>query len=266
MMLNRRELARVRFGVLGASAAAWVVVVASSLGVGRGGLPDTLCSSTQPAIGPAAGWILSTSLGWLLMIVAMMGPMTLPAIVHIHVSTFANRRRRAVALFLLGFMAVWVMPGLAMTALGTAVRDATANTYVPAALAALVACVWQVSPFKQRCLNRCHAHRPLSPFGLRADVDALRLGLRHGLWCIGTCWALMLAMVLLPGWQLAAMVVVSALAFCERLDPPTAPAWRLRGARTAGLRLRREIAHASLCVLRQRGHSAERQARKHGLV
>ncbi|VWC71828.1 membrane protein [Burkholderia lata] len=266
MILNRRELARVRFGVLGASAAAWIAIVASSLGLGHEGLEDALCSSTQPVIGPAAGWILSTSRGWLLMIVAMMGPMTLPAIVHIRVSTFANRRWRAVALFMLGFMAAWVIPGLAMTALGTAVKDATANSYVPAAVAAFVACVWQVSPFKQRCLNRCHAHRPLSPFGRKADVDALRLGLRHGWWCIGTCWALMLAMVLLPGWQLAAMVAVSVLAFCERLDPPTAPAWRLRGARTAGLWLRREIAHARLRMLRQTGHSAERQARKHELV
>lgn len=266
MDLNRRELACVQFGVLGASAAAWIAIVASSLGLGQGGLADALCSSTPSARWLTAGWIQSTSGGWLLMIVAMMGPMTLPAIVHIRISTFANRRRRAVSLFVLGFMAAWVIPGLAMTALATAVRDATANSTGPAALAVLVACVWQVSPLKQRCLNRCHAHRPLSAFGLKADVDALRLGLRHGLWCIGTCWALMLAMVLMPGWQLAAMVVVAVLAFCERLDPPSAPAWRLRGFRTAGLWLRREIVHARLRALRQRGQSAERQARERGLV
>ncbi|PCE30700.1 DUF2182 domain-containing protein [Burkholderia ubonensis] len=266
MILNRRELAHVQFGVLGASAAAWIAIAASSLGFGQGGLSDALCSSTQRATWLTAGWMLSASRGWLLMIVAMMGPMTLPAIVHIRVSTFASRRWRAVSLFLLGFMAVWVMAGLAMTALETAVRDAMANSYGPAALAALVACVWHVSPFKQRCLNRCHAHRPLSPFGLKADVDALRLGLRHGLWCVGTCWALMLATVLLPGWQLAAMAVVSALAFCERLDPPRMPAWRLRGLPTAGLWLRREIVHVKLRVLRQRGQRPERQAREHGLV
>ncbi|MGZ2749376.1 copper chaperone [Burkholderia stagnalis] len=266
MILKRRELARVQFGVLGASAVAWIAIAASSLGFGQGGLLDALCSSTQQATWLAAGWILSASRGWLLMIVAMMGPMTLPAIVHIRISTFASRRARAVSLFLLGFLAVWVIPGLAMTALERGVRDAMPNAYAPAVLAALVACVWHVSPFKQWCLNRCHAHRPLSPFGLKADVDALRLGLRHGLWCIGTCWPLMLATVLLPRWQLAAMVVVSVLAFCERLDPPRIPAWRLRGFRTAGLWLRREIVHVKSRVLRHRGQRPARPARERGLI
>ncbi|OJA55343.1 hypothetical protein BGV68_13345 [Burkholderia ubonensis] len=266
MILNRRELARVQCGVLGASAAAWIAIAASSFGFGQEGLLDALCSSTQQATWLTAGWVLSASRGWLLMIVAMMGPMTLPAIVHVRASTFASRRARAVSLFLLGFLAVWVMPGLAMTALERAVRDAMPNAYGPAALAAFVACVWHVSPFKQRCLNRCHAHRPLSPFGLKADVDALRLGLRHGMWCVGTCWALMLVTVLLPGWQLAAMIVVSALACCERLDPPGIPAWRLRWPRMAGLWLRREIVHAGLRVLRGKGQHPEHPAREHGLV
>ncbi|RQR63035.1 DUF2182 domain-containing protein [Burkholderia sp. Bp9125] len=266
MIVNRRELARVQFAVLGASAAAWIAIAASSFGFGRGGLLDALCSSTQQATWLTAGWFLSASRGWLLMIVAMMGPMTLPAIVHVRASTFASRRGRAVSLFLLGFLLVWVIPGLAMTALERAVRDAMPNSYGPAALAALVACVWHVSPFKQWCLNRCHTHRPLSPFGLKADVDALRLGLRHGIWCVGTCWALMLVTALLPGWQLAAMVVVSVLAFCERLDPPAIPAWRLRGLRTARLWLRREIVHARLRVPSRRGRRPERPAREHGLI
>jgi predicted metal-binding membrane protein len=241
MIPSRREFARVRSAVIRASVAAWLVIAASPYWLGQR-LPDFLCSAS-PASWLTAGWVVSAGLGWLLMIVAMMAPMNQPAIVHIRVSTFAGRRLRAVSLFFVGFVVVWLVPGVAMKALRMGAGDAAVDSYGPAAWAALAACVWQVSPYKQYCLNGCHTHRALSAFGWRADVDVLRLGLTHGMWCVGTCWAMMLSAVLLPHWHLAGMAVVSVLLFCERLDAPRLPAWRIRGWRTAGQWLRREIAY-----------------------
>ena len=104
------------------------------------------------------------------------------------------------------------------------------------------ALIWQASPFKQRCLNRCHSHRPLAAFGIAADVDALRLGLETGVWCTASCWAAMLFPMLWFQGHFVAMAAVALLMFCERLDPPRTPAWRWRGFGTAlraiSLRLR----------------------------
>ena len=57
-------------------------------------------------------------------------------------------------------------------------------------------CWGEVSPIKQRCLNRCHADPEISAFGVAADIDALRFGTMHGIWCAGSCWALMLCPML----------------------------------------------------------------------
>jgi predicted metal-binding membrane protein len=97
------------------------------------------------------------------------------------------------------------------------------------ALMTIIAIVWQFSPVKQRCLNRCHAHGELAAFGPAADVDALRFGLTHGVWCVGSCWALMLLPLLVSSGHVAMMAAVSLWLFAERLDTPTLPRWRLRG-------------------------------------
>jgi predicted metal-binding membrane protein len=242
MIYNRHAFAPVRLSVLGASLAAWFTLAALSWRSAQG-LPDFLCSVT-PAPWLTPGWFASACLGWLLMIVAMMAPMTLPAIAHIQVSVFAQRRVRTILIFLAGFAAIWLIPGLVISALAKSLGSLTTRSYGPAALALLVAAIWQCSPLRQGFLNRCHTHPPLAAFGLRADVDALRLGLAHGLWCIGTCWAWMLLTAMLPVWHLLVMPVIAVLAYCERLDAPRRPAWQIRGLRAASQLLQREIAHA----------------------
>ncbi|HEX6705268.1 MAG TPA: DUF2182 domain-containing protein [Albitalea sp.] len=241
MIHNRHEFANVQFGVLAVSLAAWITIAALPHWSGRE-LSDYICSSAGTAR-LTADWALSAGFSWMLMTMAMMAPLTLPAIAHIRISSFASRRSQAIALFSLGFATVWMLAGFAMRALEAALRDMTSAVYLPAAVAALVAGIWQASPYKQRCLNRCHSHDPLSAFGLDAHVDAIRFGLRHGLWCVGTCWALMLMTVLLPQRHVAAMAIVSVLTFCERLEPPGPPLWRPRGLGTACLWLRREVAY-----------------------
>jgi predicted metal-binding membrane protein len=59
------------------------------------------------------------------------------------------------------------------------------------------------------------------------------MGFEHGIWCTSSCWAAMLFPMLLPSGHFVAMVAVAVLMFCERLDPPGTPSWRLRGFGTA---------------------------------
>lgn len=191
--------------------------------------------------GSALDWMLSVSAGWLLMVVAMMTPLSLQPLLHIRISSFSDRRWRSTALFLMAYVAIWLAAGGASKLLELILNRGLQDASHQAAVAALIACLWQVSPLKQQCLNRCHAHRSLSAFGRMADIDALRFGLEHGIWCVGSCWALMLFAGSLSQWHISGMLLVALLMYCERMDPPTTPCWKLRGGRTAFLRMRRAI-------------------------
>jgi len=242
MIYSKRAFAATRAGVVMVSAAAWATIAVLSMGAGQGPAAAFICGPRGTSV-LTLDWVLSASPGWMLMVIAMMAPMVLPPLVHIRISSFAHRRWRSTALFLAGYAAVWLLACLVLEALEAVASRGLQNPYALAGLAAAIAALWQVSPPKQWCLNQCHAHRPLAAFGWRADGDALRFGLEQGVWCVGSCWALMLLATALPQWPIAGMLVASMVMFCERLDPPTRPAWRLRGFRTAWQRLRLAYAH-----------------------
>lgn len=226
MIYDARDCASLRIGVMATSAAAWVLMLAT---------PEHSCSCLTEASGSslaqlvAARSLWSAVDGWLVMLVAMMAPMTLPALYQIRRSSFVRRRSSSSALFLLGYCLVWTGAGAVLIGIEVVAKWHEPGSFAPALLVALAALVWQASPAKQRCLNRCHSHRSLSAFGLAAARDALLMGLSHGVWCVGSCWAIMLFPMLLPDGHLSAMAAVTLLMLCERLDPPASPAWRLRG-------------------------------------
>jgi predicted metal-binding membrane protein len=254
-----REVARVRYPVLAASAVAWAVLAAGLSGSHVNA--NFLCTENGMASAPASLAILlalnppsAIAAAWALMLVAMMSPLLIPAIHHVRFSSFANRQARSIALFLAGYGAVWMACGAVLTGIKFAALAFAPQSYIPAAASALVALVWQASPFKQRCLNGCHDNRPLAAFGLEADLDALRFGLTHGLWCVGACGALMLFAVLLPEGHLAAMAAVAILMFCERLEEFEPPRWKMRGLRrvslivTARIRIRLRMLFAKVAA------------------
>jgi predicted metal-binding membrane protein len=169
------------------------------------------------------------ALGWALMLVAMMAPLLTAPVRHVRDRSFARRRARAVALFVAGYGAIWSAAGAALLTVALAGRRSAPESSVPVALATLIALVWQFSPAKQSCLNRCHAHAELAAFAPAADLGALRFGLTHGIWCVGSCWALMLLPLLVSRGHLAAMAAVTLWILAERLERPMPPGWRWRG-------------------------------------
>jgi len=234
---DAQELARVRNPVLLLSAAAWILLLANPGGmVGHahfhamrsGGLPLGARFRMLLAMNPPAALAAS----WLLMLVAMMAPVLIPHVRHIRRRSFRRRRARSTALFAAGYGAIWMAVGAVVLAIDLAVKLFAQQSYLPAAGVLLLASVWQFSPSKQRCLNRCHANTELAAFGPAADFDALRFGVRHGLWCAASCWALMLFPMLLPRGHVVAMAAVAVLILSERLERPMPPAWRWRGLGT----------------------------------
>jgi predicted metal-binding membrane protein len=167
---------------------------------------------------------------WLLMLAAMMPPLLAEPLVHVWQRSFASRRAGAVALFLLGYAAIWSAAGLLLVPAAMLLHS-LGGAPVPLAIAALVALAWQVSPAKQHCLNRCHGLPVLAAFGARASADALRFGLRHGLWCAGACWALMLLPLASSGGHVLLMIAATIFIAAERIERPRPAAWMLRWPR-----------------------------------
>jgi predicted metal-binding membrane protein len=237
-MFKRKEFNWLRNGVMLVSLLAWILIL-----VPRGSPCHCLAGATGStwqkllAANPPA----ALASGWALMLVAMMAPMLVPPIYFIHYTSFAHTRAQLIALFVAGYGAVWMAVGAIFTAAVFIMKQWLPQSWWPVAIIALAALVWQASPGKQICLNRCHRHRPLAAFGFAARRDALSMGFEHGTWCVASCWALMLFPMLLPSGHNLAMVAVTIVMFCERLDPGGVLAWRLRGFRTAFLYLRQKL-------------------------
>ncbi len=243
-----RERLQVRAPLLLISAAAWTLLV-----VEPGGMTmPVYCSAAPGAMPPASLDLLlalnppaSLAAGWALMLAAMMVPLLIAPVRHIRDRSFAQRRIRAIVLFVAMYGAIWMAAGVMLLAFALAVRLVVPGSSVPVALAlaAMIALVWQLSPVKQRCLNRCHAQPALAAFGPAADIGALRFGLTHGIWCVGSCWVLMLLPMLVSGGHVAAMAAVALWLFAERLDSPMPPRWRFR---VPGKAVRIAIAQAQM--------------------
>lgn len=165
------------------------------------------------------------ALPWLMMLLATMPPLLCEPLVHLWTRSLARRRRRAVLFFLAGYSAIWAAAGVPLTAAALALRAMLDGPWLVVGIAAAVALLWQSTPAKQGCLNRCHRRPRLVAFGLAADRDCLRFGLGVGASCVGACWALMLVPLVVAGWHLTAMAAVSALLLAERRAPGRPARW-----------------------------------------
>ncbi|MXZ90392.1 MAG: DUF2182 domain-containing protein [Chloroflexi bacterium] len=185
-----------------------------------------------------ASFLLFTA-GWVLMTSAMMLPTAIPLVAIFRRLT---RRRKDGAwltlLLVLGYMAVWSVFGaaawagdLAVHRLVNALDWLTANAWAVSATVLLAAGVYQFTPWKYACLDRCRA--PLGFITRRwtgrgsREIQSLRVGLDHGAWCVGCCWSLMLVMFAVGLgsvlWMLAlgvVMVIEKNLPGGRRLTTP----------------------------------------------
>lgn len=119
------------------------------------------------------------------MCVAMMVPVVLPAVRHVSVNSLRWRRGREVAVFLTGYLAVWVALGAAVVpAFALAAGQVPAEAVLAAALG--IAAAWQVLPYQRRFLRDGHRSVPLPQRGRVAAAASMRFGVRHGRACVGT--------------------------------------------------------------------------------
>jgi predicted metal-binding membrane protein len=178
------------------------------------------------ALGPFLGT-------WTVMMAAMMLPSATPMIL-LHRLGADGRLRTQLwsAAFVAGYLVVWasvgiVVWGAAMTASAIVTQEERA---VAVAAILLVAGVYQFTPLKSTCLRACrtpadflltHWHRGLS--------GQLRLGVEHGLYCLGCCWALMALFVGVGAMSLVWAVGIALVVLVEKLRPEGVSFGRIAG-------------------------------------
>jgi predicted metal-binding membrane protein len=161
---------------------------------------------------------------WTLMMAAMMLPSVTP-MASLYAKTFRDNRAVRTAGMVAGYLTVWAAVGLPAYGLAwlagwlTGMHPGAAHVL---AVAVFASCgVYQLSGLKDRCLAHCR-----SPLGLllhygsyRGRLRGLRVGVHHGAYCLGCCWALMVILIAVGVMNVSAMVGLAALVLSEK-------AWR----------------------------------------
>jgi predicted metal-binding membrane protein len=165
--------------------------------------------------------------GWSVMTVAMMLPTSLP-LIALFARVVGDRPHRTslVALVALGYLVVWTAAGVLAYALVVVLQGAAervswlnANRWAIGAAACVVSGAFQFSAIKYACLDRCRStfgfiNEHWSGTGERRD--AFQLGVHHGVFCVGCCWALMLVMLAVGAGHLGWMLALGAVMALEK--------------------------------------------------
>ena len=169
---------------------------------------------------------------WAVMMVAMMAPSATPMLLMFASLNRKRREREApyvpTGVFLAGYVIVWAAFSLAATggnwglhqaSLLSSMMGESTSGYLGGGLL-LLAGVFQWSPLKYNCLKQCR-----TPMGFlmtswrEGPQGALRMGLEHGAYCLGCCWALMLLLFVLGIMNLVWIAALAAFVLAEKVAP-----------------------------------------------
>ncbi len=168
-------------------------------------------------------WFLGV---WIVMMAAMMLPSVAPT-VALYSRMTRSRSPIAPLFFTAGYLVAWAGVGALVFGVALAGGRAWGNVLAwdragrwVAGATLVVAAVYELTPLKDVCLGKCR-----SPLGFLLGAwrggraGGLRMGIRHGGWCIGCCWALMASLFALGVMSLVWMAFVAGLIALEKLIP-----------------------------------------------
>ncbi len=176
------------------------------------------------------GWFLSA---WVTMMGAMMFPSIAPVVLaYARMQKGSGEPGRmgptgATALFVAGYLVSWGVAGLVGYMLVQGVRSLDvgflawdeAGPYVAGGVI-VGAALYQLTALKDTCLRQCRGPVTLLLEHWRpGHVGALRMGIEHGGFCVGCCWALMAALFALGVMSIGWMALIAALIAAEKLMP-----------------------------------------------
>ncbi|MBS0150718.1 MAG: DUF2182 domain-containing protein [Nitrospira sp.] len=182
--------------------------------------------------GPQLAYFPLYMMGWVIMLTAMMLPTEI-VYVRVYASLLANcrvgLREQAIrmACFITGYGIAWVIYGTAAFICDGALRELWSRGigWTPSETSLLstslfLTGVYQISPLKQACLSSCRS--PLSYFTRKwknGYSGSLRMGVSHGIICVGCCWALMALLFITGVVGIIWMGLLTLIMFAEKVLP-----------------------------------------------
>jgi predicted metal-binding membrane protein len=213
----------------------WIVVMAHDMYGPMTGASAWMMTPEWDAPHLALLWAM-----WAVMMTGMMLPSAGPMILlagDTPPSNGAVARTRPAYFLALGYLAVWALFSLGATALQwqlgrlfvlTPMMEASSRMIAAAFLA--VAGVYQWTPWKRACLAACHSPLAFLMRQWRSGAwGAFRMGLEHGAYCVGCCWALMLLLFAGGVMNLAVIAALTAFVAFEKLAPVGVYSARISG-------------------------------------
>jgi predicted metal-binding membrane protein len=162
---------------------------------------------------------------WTLMMAAMMLPSAMPMIL-LHRRAFAARppirSEVRTGIFVATYLLVWGAAGIVVW-IGALVAGALLPMEArPFAVAGvlLLAGIYQLTPLKSACLRVCRSPMDFLLTHWRSGLAGeVRLGVEHGLYCLGCCWALMLVFVAAFAMGLLWAAIIALAVLVEKVLP-----------------------------------------------
>lgn len=210
--------------IVGIAVAAWAYLVAMAWGM------SNMDVSAEWLIMPGMmGWgaldLALVFLMWTVMMVAMMLPSMPPLLLMLRHIDQAEASGKTVwprtIHFVSGYLAVWMLFSLAATfaqwgllelRLVSPMMESSSSAF--SGILLLLAGAYQFSSLKNACLQHCHS--PLGFLLTHKFDNRFLLGLRHGSYCVGCCWMIMVLLFVFGVMNLLWMIVLSAIAFLEK--------------------------------------------------
>ncbi len=202
--------------LLAAASASWAITADRMQGMDMG--PGTDLGGL--------GWF---TVVWATMMAAMMLPSLVPmSVVHLRIGRSRSGRAptAAASVFAVGYLAVWALAGVVAWLFFEAVRLLAApglswddgGRHLAGGVI-VAAALYELTPAKAAALSHCRVPERLAERWRPGAVGALRTGVEHGGFCVGSSWALMAALFALGVMNLVWMVVIAALVAIEKLLP-----------------------------------------------
>ena len=217
--IDRAIVVAVLFAVVG-GAWAYLFVLAAAMGEMGSSLAMPMTADWT-----LRDWVFMSAM-WAVMMIGMMLPSASPMIVSYRSFTRNGSLTGSTSVFATGYLVAWV--GLAMLAAAAqwalhngALVSPTGVATTPVAGVFLVgAGAFQFTKLKRACLGQCR-----TPMGFLMTQwrdgrrGALVMGVRHGVYCVTCCWALMALLFVLGVMNLAWVAVLAAVVLIEKVAP-----------------------------------------------